>query len=125
MQAYGSWPGVTVAGMVEDVRPYYMQGSVFIAPIRIGGGSRLKIVEAMALERAVVSTKIGFEGLAVTDENNVLIGDEAETFAEQIIRLLGDATLRRRIAKNGQKLVQQQYSWAALAQQYDSVYSCL
>lgn len=125
VQGYGLWPGVTVTGLVEDVRPYYLQGAIFIAPIRIGGGSRLKIVEAMALNRAVVSTKVGCEGLAVTDEEDVLLGDDGENFARHIIRLLGDSSFRRRVAKKGQELVQQRYSWPALAHQYDTVYSSL
>ncbi len=68
--------GVTVTGRVDDVRPYMRDAAVYIVPLRIGGGTRLKIFEAMAMGKAVVSTTVGAEGLPVTDGEHVLLADE-------------------------------------------------
>ena len=108
---------VHVTGYVEDVLPYYQQATVSIVPLRAGGGTRLKILEAMALGRPVVSTTIGCEGLDVLDGQHLLVADEPKKFAEQIIRLLGDSVLYRYIATEARKLVEERYDWDVITEQ--------
>lgn len=122
IQACESYNGVTVTGEVPDVRPYYQRGAVFIAPIRIGSGSRLKIVEAMAMGRPVVSTSVGAEGLNVTDESNIFLANDPMEFGRKVSQLLSDSVLRKKIAEAGQVLAQDLYSWKTLACLYEDVY---
>src|SRR5207253_1854376 len=105
--------GVEVTGLVDDVRPYIERATVIIAPLRIGGGTRFKILEAMAMGKAVVSTTIGAEGIEVHDGSDILLADEPETFAAQIGRLLDDAALRHRMGATARSLIEQRYSWSA------------
>ena len=106
-----------VTGSVPDVRPYYEQATVFIVPLRLGGGTRLKIVEAMAMGLPVVSTTIGVEGLDVRPGENVLIADDAASFTDGVLRLLRDPDLRDRIAEGGQVLARR-YDWTTLTGPY-------
>jgi len=110
-------PGVEVTGSVPDVRPYYEQATVFIVPLRLGGGTRLKIVEAMAMGLPVVSTTIGVEGLDVRPGENVLIADDAASFTDGVLRLLRDPDLRDRIAEGGRVLARR-YDWTTLTGPY-------
>jgi polysaccharide biosynthesis protein PslH len=114
---------VHVTGKVEDILPYYQQSSVCIVPLRAGGGSRLKIPEAMALGRPIVSTTIGCEGHTVVDGEHLLIGDSPEQFAENTVRLLTNKTLYQNIAFNARRLVVEKYGWDALAGQLIDLYS--
>ncbi len=118
IKALGSIDGVTVTGTVDDVRPYVRRAEVFAVPLRIGGGSRLKILEAMSLGKAVVSTAVGAEGLRVTDGENILLADEPQTFADAIASCLDDAALRERLGRAGRTLVEQKYRWSILGQKY-------
>ncbi len=106
--------GVTVTGTVEDVRPYIDQAALYVVPLRIGGGSRLKILEAMAMQKPVISTSIGAEGLRVSDKENILLYEDAPTFAEGVIRLLQDEEEQRRLAAAGRALVEREYGWEQL-----------
>ena len=105
--------GVELTGLVEDVRPYIARAAVVVAPIRIGGGTRFKILEAMAMGKAVVSTTVGAEGIEVRDGVDILLADEAEAFAAQVDRLLTDAGLRRAMGAAARSLIEHRYSWAA------------
>lgn len=107
--------GVHVTGWVEDVVPYYQRSQICVVPLRAGGGTRLKILEAMALGRPVVSTSIGCEGLDVTDGLNIMIADKPEEFAEKTWQLMNDAHLYRSITQNARLLVEEQYDWDILA----------
>lgn len=107
--------GVHVTGWVEEVVPYYERSTVCVVPLRAGGGTRLKILEAMALGRSVVSTKVGCEGLDVTDGENILIADHPQEFADKTIRLLRDRELRNSITARARRLVENQYDWDILA----------
>ncbi len=111
----GKLDGVTITGTVDDVRPYIREAAVYIVPLRIGGGSRLKILEALAMKRPVVSTGVGAEGLDVTDGRELLLADTPEQFARQINLLLSDRTKARKLGEAGRKLVEQRYGWDALA----------
>ncbi|MDT8304977.1 MAG: glycosyltransferase [Anaerolineae bacterium] len=104
--------GVTLTGFVPDVRPLVAGAWASLAPIHQGGGTRLKILEAMALGTPVVATSKGAEGLDVTDGEHLLLGDSAEAFAGAVIRLLQDQGLRAQLAKRAQVLVGERYDWA-------------
>lgn len=114
--------GVHVTGRVPDVRPYYSRSTVCAVPLQAGGGTRLKILEAMALGRPVVSTSIGCEGLHVVDGEHVLIADDPDLFAQQAVRLLRDQGLYARIAASSRRLVVSQYDWDAIADRMMQVY---
>jgi polysaccharide biosynthesis protein PslH len=104
-------PGVTVTGSVPDVRPYLAASAVAIAPLQIGGGTRLKILEAFAMSKAVVSTSIGCEGLAVASEEHLLVADRPEEFAQAVIKFLNNPEMRTSFGRAGRALVEAEYSW--------------
>jgi sugar transferase (PEP-CTERM/EpsH1 system associated) len=108
-------PGIEVTGRVDDVRPHIAAGSVYVVPLRIGGGTRLKIFEAMAMGKAVVSTAIGAEGLPVRHGADVLIADEPARFAQAVVRMIRDVEERRRIEAAARRLVVEKYDWSAVA----------
>jgi polysaccharide biosynthesis protein PslH len=106
--------GIEVTGSVDDVRPHLAAGSVYVVPLRIGGGTRLKIFEAMAMAKAVVSTSIGAEGLPVSDGIDILLADDPATFAEAVVRLMRDADRRRFMEQTARRLVVERYDWSAV-----------
>ena len=114
--------GVHVTGRVEDVVPYYRQSAVCVVPLRAGGGTRLKILEAMALGRPVVSTTIGCEGLDVVDGEHLLITDNPAQFAEKTVRLLTERQLYQHISTEGRKLVVTKYDWNIIADRMLQIY---
>ncbi len=120
--------GVSLTGFVADVRPLLRRAWVSVAPLHTGGGTRLKILEAMALGTPVVATSKGAEGLDVQAGQHLLIADTPQDFAAQVIRLLREPGLRRRLAENGQQLVQQRYDWAGVLPRFldlvDQVTGC-
>lgn len=105
---------VTMTGFVEDVWPLVASSWISLAPIRVGGGTRLKILEAMALRTPVVSTSKGAEGLCVRADEHLLIADTAKDFAEAVVRLLKDADLRRRLTESAYQLVRERYDWEVI-----------
>ncbi|MDX9863695.1 MAG: glycosyltransferase family 4 protein [Anaerolineaceae bacterium] len=105
---------VHVTGRVEDVRPYYQDSTVCVIPLRAGGGTRLKILESMALGRPVVSTSIGAEGIDITDGENILLGDDPHTFANQTILLLQDKGKRQTIRDQARQFVVDHYDWDSI-----------
>ena len=112
---------IRVTGRVEDIRPYIAKASVYVVPIRIGGGTRLKIFEAMAMGKATVSTTIGAEGLPVTDGKEILIADSPESFAHAVVSLLRQPELRRQLGLSARHLVEQKYSWSIVSDLFDEV----
>jgi polysaccharide biosynthesis protein PslH len=111
--------GIHVTGRVEDVRPYIAKGSVYVVPLRVGGGTRLKIFEAMAMGKAVVSTTIGAEGLPVTSGSDIVLADSPELFASAVCDLLESPEKRKSLGQAARKLVEERYSWAAVAKHVD------
>jgi glycosyltransferase involved in cell wall biosynthesis len=107
--------GVRVTGRVDDVRPYMDDAAVYIVPLRIGGGTRLKIFEAMAMGKAVVSTTVGAEGLPVADGEHLLIADEPQSFADAVVRVIRDRGQRERLGSAARALVLERYDWSAVA----------
>lgn len=116
--ALGKIQGVTVTGTVDDVRPYIAQAAVYVVPLRIGGGSRLKILEAASMKKTIVSTSIGAEGLEVTDGDNIVLADTPEGFAESVLKMLGNPEKREKIGASAKELVESRYRWQALGQKY-------
>jgi polysaccharide biosynthesis protein PslH len=104
------------------VLPYYNRSAVCVVPLRAGGGTRLKILEAMALGRPVVSTTIGCEGIDVVDGKHLLVGDGPEQFAQQTVRLLKNYELYDHIAANARQLVVARYDWDVIAEELMDVY---
>jgi sugar transferase (PEP-CTERM/EpsH1 system associated) len=111
-------PGVTVTGTVPDVRPYMDRGALVVVPLRVGGGTRLKIFEAMAMGKAIVSTRIGAEGLPVRDGDELLLADDPPSFAAAVVRLLQDRALARRLGEAAAARVRRDFGWAAVTQQF-------
>jgi len=122
VRAHGDRSGVTVTGGVPDVRPYYRRSWLQIVPLRIGGGTRLKIVESMAMGTPVVSTTIGAQGLDLRHGGDILLADGAEEFAQETARALQDASLRSRIEDAGMKTARERLSWPMLGKQLSSFY---
>jgi glycosyltransferase involved in cell wall biosynthesis len=115
VQRLADIPGVTVTGRVDDVRPYLEEGAVYVVPLRIGGGTRLKIFEAMAMGKAVVSTTVGAEGLPVTNGEHLFCADEPASFASAVVGLLRDRERRQRMGTVARTLVRSRYDWSAVA----------
>jgi len=112
---------VIVTGRVEDVRPYMDQAAVYIVPLRIGGGTRLKIYEAMAMEKAIVSTSIGAEGLPVTDGTEIVLSDTPETFADAVTKLLTDRSLADDIGQRAATRVRKDFGWDTVADSFAAI----
>ncbi len=112
---------VRLTGWVDDIRPFLARDSVCIVPLRIGGGTRLKIFEAMAMGKAVVSTAVGAEGLPVQTGQNILLADTPNAFAASVVSLLRDSDQRRRLGTAARTLVQANYSWRKVAESFSRV----
>jgi sugar transferase (PEP-CTERM/EpsH1 system associated) len=110
--------GVQVTGTVEDIRPFVARASVCIVPLRIGGGTRLKIYEAMAMAKAVVSTTVGAEGLPVRSGANIVLADTPGAFADSVVSLLRDPAQRKRLGIAARRLVEDNYSWQKVAETF-------
>ena len=116
-------PGsVEVTGFVPDVRPYLVDATVVVVPLRIGGGTRLKILEALAMGKAVVSTALGAEGLEAMGGRDLLIANPAEQFADQVIAVLSDAGLRSHLGAAGRRLAVEKYDWNGIVGKLERVY---
>ncbi len=116
---------VTVTGAVEDVRPYFARASLFVVPMRMGGGVRLKILETLAMGLPVVSTSMGAEGTGLSHGKELLIADTAEQFAGAVTRLLGDSALRTRLAQAGRQTACERFDWGRIAPRLLDVYSSI
>jgi glycosyltransferase involved in cell wall biosynthesis len=106
--------GVTLTGFVEDVRPVVAAASVSLAPILTGGGTRLKILEAMALGTPVVSTGKGAEGLAVKDGVHLMLADDPAEFANAVVHLLNGPQASQALAADARRLVGERYNWQSV-----------
>ncbi len=114
-------PGVKLIGTVPDVRPHLAQATVVVVPLLVGGGTRIKIFEAMAMQKAVVSTSLGAEGLAVESGKHLVLADEPGEFADAVVRLLRDEAGRQAIASQAAQLVNQRYGAETIARQFEAI----
>jgi glycosyltransferase involved in cell wall biosynthesis len=121
LKAVQGLTGVCVTGKVEDMRPHLWGAKISVVPIRIGGGTRLKIYECMAAGVPVVSTTVGAEGLRYKDAEDIVLADDASSFAEACIRLLADDVARRTIAHNAFARAQKEFSWAAVSREFEVI----
>ena len=117
--------GIVVTGRVPEIKPYFAEATVFVVPLRIGSGTRLKILEALAMGKAIVSTSVGAEGLDLKDGEEIFIADESTAFADAVTRLLTDPTLRRRIGENGRARVERDYDWRSIGEKLHTLYESL
>lgn len=106
--------GILVTGTVDDVRPYVRAASVIVVPLRFGGGTRLKILEAFAMKKALVSTSLGAEGILCQDYRHLRIANDAQSFAQACCQLMEERKMRSDLGENGHALALSQYSWAAV-----------
>lgn len=118
-------PDIHLTGMLGDIRPIVSESAVFVVPLRVGGGTRLKILDAMSLGKAIVSTSIGCEGIDVEDGENIAIADDADGFAEKVIELLKDKEERESIGGNARQSVEEKYSWTKIAPLLGDLYKNL
>ncbi len=102
---------VDLTGYVSDIRPLVRDAACFVVPLRVGGGTRLKILDAWAMGKAVVSTAVGCEGLAAQDGENILIRDSPQDFADAVASVLRDRTLRERLQRGARRTVEELYAW--------------
>lgn len=107
--------GIHITGEVDEVEPYYRQAALCVVPLRVGGGTRLKILEAFAFGRPVVSTTLGCEGLDAVDGRHLLVGDTPAAMSAQIARVLQQPDLAGALCANGRALIEQRYSWDRIA----------
>ncbi|HET6402087.1 MAG TPA: glycosyltransferase family 4 protein [Candidatus Kapabacteria bacterium] len=113
---------IQIHGKVKDMRDYLGRAAVLVVPLRIGGGMRLKLLEAFAAGKAIVSTSIGAEGNLAQDEIHLLIRDGAEEFSSGVLKLLGDAELRHSIGANARELAVSQYGWSHIVSEFVELY---
>ena len=113
---------IVITGFVEDVREYMAKAAVFIVPLRSGSGMRIKILNALAMGKVVVSTSVGCEGIDVEHGKNIYIADTEEEFAQRILELLEDGSKREKLGKEGLRLVREKYQWERTAEQIEGEY---
>src|ERR1700733_1878705 len=109
-------PGVTIVGPVDDLRPFLSRAAVVVVPLRLGSGTRLKILESWAMARPVVSTSLGAEGLESVAGRHLLIADDPDEFAAAVLRILNEPELATRLGAAGRALVSESYSWRGTAE---------
>ena len=115
-------PGVSAPGLVEDIRPHVARAAVYVCPLRDGGGTRLKVLDALAMGKPLVGSGLAVEGLDLVDGQHYLRAETPGQYVRQIERLDADPGLRERLARDGRRLVERRYSWDALGPQLDEAY---
>jgi len=116
-------PAVTVTGYVDDVRPYIAGACVYVVPLRIGGGTRLKVLEAMSMGKPIVSTSLGCEGFeGLVPGRELSLADTPEEFAQRVIELLSDVSRRERLGRAARRFVEEQYDWRLIVPKLEQIY---
>jgi polysaccharide biosynthesis protein PslH len=118
-------PHVLATGWVPDVRPYLSAAAAVVVPVRMGSGTRLKVLDGLAAGKPVVSTTLGCEGIDVRDGEHVLLGDEPRSFADHVLAVLQDESLSSGLGRRGRRLVEAKYSWSAVGAELVAFYSRL
>ncbi len=122
VQALGSRPGITVTGFVPDVRPYIAAADVYVVPMRMGGGTRLKVLEAMTMGKAVVSTSLGCEGYGLTPGREIVVADDAARFADETVALLRDPARREQLGALAREFAVSRYDWSRIVPLLERAY---
>ena len=115
--------GITITGWVPDVRPYIAGATVYVAPLRMGGGTRLKLLQAMAMARATVATSLGAEGFPLCHGRELLLADTPKDFAEAVLSLLDDPKKRAQLGEAARRFVEATYGWDALVPKLETLYN--
>jgi glycosyltransferase involved in cell wall biosynthesis len=121
LRTAGERSGVLITGTVDDVRPFVREAAVYVVPLRAGGGTRLKIFEALSLGKAVVSTTVGAEGLALASGRDAVIADGPADFASAVVSLLRDPRRREALGTAGRRLVESRYTWTHVASEFETL----
>jgi sugar transferase (PEP-CTERM/EpsH1 system associated) len=116
VQALARRPGVHVTGGVPDIRPYLESAGIFVCPLRYGAGVKNKLLAALAMRKAVVATSLSVEGLGLRGNEDLLVADEPEQFAEKVVALLENPAYAKRLGQSGQEFVRRKYSWESSAE---------
>ncbi len=114
-------PEIDVVGWVSDTRPYISSHTLYVIPLRIGGGTRIKVYEAMGMGKAIVSTRIGVEGLPIRGGDHVILADEPDEFADAVAKCLQDVEQRNRIERNARCFVEAHSSWGKAGQVFADI----
>jgi polysaccharide biosynthesis protein PslH len=123
VRRYHDGASVEVTGFVDDIRPIVGSHAVFVVPTRVGSGIRIKILEAMAMGKAIVSTSVGCEGIeGISNGRNILLANDPTEFACEVVRLMTDGELRARLGAAGRQLVSDRYQWSAIARRFERLY---
>ena len=112
---------IIVTGRVDDVRPYMERAAAYVVPLRIGGGTRLKIYEGMAMKKAIVSTSVGAEGLPVTDGKEIFIADTPEDFAAAVVNLLTSPSFAKEVGQQARRTVVEKFGWSGVAKSFAEI----
>lgn len=115
-------PSIIITGYVDDIRSSIQQAEVYVCPIRDGGGTKLKLLDAMAMGKAIVSTSVGAEGLELKDGEHILIADDSASFASQILKIFNNLALRTDLANKSRELVEKRYSWEKIGKKLNLAY---
>jgi glycosyltransferase involved in cell wall biosynthesis len=115
-------PGVEVTGEVPDIRPYLDRAAVVVVPVRMGGGTRLKVLEGLAMEKPMVSTTLGCEGVDVRDGEHLVVADSPGSFAAAVVRLFEDPAAARALGRAGRRRMEEAYSWGLAGSRLDALY---
>ena len=116
-------PRVVVTGAVPDTRTYFARAAAAVVPLRMGSGTRLKVLEGLAMGKPLVSTSVGCEGIHVRDGEHLLIADEPQALADAVLRVLADTALAETLGRQGRALVEREYGWAAITAQLEDFYA--
>lgn len=117
--------GIIVTGQVDDMRPFLQKATIFVNPMISGCGIKNKLLQAMSMKKAIVSTRLGAESVSITDNTDIMIADNQKEFAEKVITLLRDDELRRRLGLNARRTVENNYSWSKALSSYRQLYEKL
>ncbi len=123
VRALAGRSGIEVTGWVADTRPHIADAAVYAVPLRMGGGTRLKVLEAMAMGKAIVCTTLGAEGIECVPGRDLVIADHADEFAQAIAGLMRDPDRRRELGANGRKLVEEKYDWRKIVPKFEAIYA--
>jgi len=120
--ALGEKPGITVTGYVKDIRPYLYSATVAVAPVKYGVGIQNKVLEAMACATPVVATRQAISALQTEPNRDLMVSDDPDQFAREVLRLLGDENHRRQVGQAGLAYVQANHKWSAIAERLEGIY---